>query len=392
VTQFIGGHAVGRLCDVPYFHRLPQSEYSLASALREGGYQTWHVGKWHLGGRGTLPEDHGFDRNIGGFEAGMPAQGYFSPYGFPNLEDGPEGEYLTDRLTEEAIALMDKRDPEKPFFLNFWHYTVHTPIQAREDDIERYRKKAAELGLDKLETFAEGEPHPCAHKHHLPVKRRLLQSDPVYAAMIHNLDQNVGRLMEALERTGQADNTVIVFTSDNGGLATSEGSPTCNAPASEGKGWTYEGGNRVPLFITAPGRIQAGSTCPVPVTSTDFYPTLLDLAGLEPIPDQHRDGETLVPLLDGGGALKREAIFWHYPHYSNQGGAPACAIRAGDDKLIEHFEDGRLELFDLREDIGEHHDLARTHPDRAKALHRRLLAWRESVEALIPKANPRWHG
>ncbi|MGF1448286.1 MAG: sulfatase [Opitutales bacterium] len=390
VTQFIGGHNVGRLCDVPYFHNLPASEYSLARALRDGGYQTWHVGKWHLGGKPTLPQTHGFDINVAGCDWGMPQKGFFSPYDIPGFENGPEGEYLTDRLTDEAIALIEQADRSRPFFLNLWHYAVHTPIQAKAEDVSRFEQKAADLGLDQQEPFEEGDVFPILAKRDQRITRRRFQGDPTYAAMVANLDANIGRLVDCLERTGQREQTVLVFTSDNGGLSTAEGAPTCNAPLSQGKGWMYEGGNRVPQFIVAPGLTQPGRRTDEPVTSTDFYPTLLELAGLEPKPAQHCDGVSLVPLLRGENHLKREAIFWHYPHYGNQGDTPACAVRAGAHKLIEHFEDGRLELFNLREDIGETRNLAPSEPERTRELHAQLRAWRDCVEALIPKPNPNW--
>ena len=246
--------ARGRLVDVPYLHDLPCIRNDACAALgADGGYATWHVGKWHLGGPDFYPDRHGFDVNIGGCDGGMPRQGYFSPWGIPTLADGPDGEYLTDRLTDEAIALIANRD-DRPFFLNLWHYLVHTPIQAKPEKVAKYEAKAAALGLDKIEPFAEGEPFPCDHKRDLRIRRRLLQSDPVYAAMIESLDENIGRLLGALEAAGEAENTMVIFTSDNGGLATAEGSPTCNAPLAEGKGWMYEGGTREPLLVALAGR------------------------------------------------------------------------------------------------------------------------------------------
>ncbi|MGF1483240.1 MAG: sulfatase [Opitutales bacterium] len=390
VTQYIGGHATGKLCDVPYFHQLPESEYSLARALKDGGYQTWHVGKWHLGADRCLPQFHGFDENRGGYNWGRPKHGYFSPYNIPGFENGPDGEYLTDRLTDEALQLLEYADRDRPFFLNFWHYTVHTPIQAKEAHIEHFRQKAADLGLDQKDPFEEGETFPCNHKRNQRVLRRRFQSNPVYAAMLRSLDENVGRLIDYLDRNGLRDDTVIVFSSDNGGLATAEGSPTCNAPMAEGKGWMYEGGNRVPQFMIAPRLTQPGQSTGVPVTSTDFYPTLLELAGLDPLPHQHCDGVSLVPLLKGADALERDAIFWHYPHYGNQGDTPACAIRAGDYKLIEHFEDGRLELYNLAEDVSETYNLADAQPERVRALHDQLRQWQASVQAPFPQPNPTW--
>jgi arylsulfatase A-like enzyme len=385
VTDWIGGHGVGRLCDVPYFSHLPRQEVSLARALHEGGYRTWHVGKWHLGSRLTWPTQHGFDVNIGGCEWGHPPT-YFSPYGCPTLADGPAGEYLTDRLTDEAIALVESED-ERPFFLNLWHYAVHTPIEAPEHLVRKYEEKAERLGLDAIDPFEDGGPMPAWHLADQRIRRRTVQSDPAYAAMIENLDWNIGRLLAALERTGAAENTLVIFTSDNGGLSTSHGSPTSNTPLAEGKGWMYEGGVREPLIARWPGVVPAGSTCDEPVTSPDFYPTLLTVAGLPPRPEQHVDGTSIDPLLRGG-AMTREPLFWHYPHYGNQGGTPAAAVRAGDLKLIRFFEDDHVELYDLRADVSEDNDLSATEPAATKRLSRMLDEWLERVRALIPAPNP----
>jgi arylsulfatase A-like enzyme len=385
ITQYIGGHAVGKLADVPYFHGLPENEYSLARALREGGYQTWHVGKWHLGDRRVWPDRHGFDVNVGGCEAGSPTT-YFSPYAIPTLPDGPEGEYLTDRLTDEAIRLVESAG-EAPFFLNFWHYTVHTPIQAPAPLVEKYRRKAAELGLD-TEAIVEGEELPAWHLAGRHVRRRILQSDPTYAAMIENLDTNVGRLVETLRRTGRLDDTLIIFTSDNGGLATAEGSPTCNAPLAEGKGWMEDGGVRVPFILCWPGQVPAAESDLI-FTTPDVYPTLLTAAGLPPRPEQHVDGIDLWPQWQGAApAPGSRPIYWHYPHYSNQGGTPGASVREGDYKLIRWFEDGRQALFNLAADIEERHDLAAGQPERVAHLAALLDAWSEDVVALIPRPNP----
>ena len=395
VTDWIDwfGHihpARGKLIDVPYLKRLPTQEHSLAKALRAGGYQTWHVGKWHLGDEGYLPENHGFEINVGGCHAGSPARGgYFSPWSIPALQDAdvPEGTYLTDYLTDQTIQLVKNRD-DRPFFLYLPYYAVHTPIQAKEEKIRKYEARAKKMDLNEVEPLEEGEFFPCEHKKDQRVRRRLVQSDPVYAAMIESVDENIERLLQTLDEEGLTDNTVILFTSDNGGLATSEGSPTCNAPLSQGKGWMYEGGTREPLLVRWPGVVEPGSCCSVPVTSPDFYPTLLDMAGLDPIPEQHCDGISILPLLKGADFLDREAIFWHYPHYGNQGGTPGSSVRSGDYKLIEFFEDGRLELYNLREDIGEDRDLSKEKPDLTAKLKEMLIAWRESVEAKIPAPNP----
>ena len=383
----------GRVIDVPYVRELPAETPNLATCLRDRGYATWHVGKWHIGDDDGWPDSRGFDVNIGGWTAGSPGQGYFSPWGFPTLEDGPEGEYLTDRLTDEAIGLLRERDASRPFFLNLWYYAVHTPIQAKEEVVEKYRRKARLLGLDRVEALVEGPFFPAAHKKDKRIMRRILQSDPTYAAMIDILDHNVGRLLAALEEEGLTDDTLVVFTSDNGGLATSESSPTCNAPLAEGKGWMYEGGTREPLLVRWPRCVAPGSVCEEVVTSPDFLPTLLDAADAgrdsgKTIPDGV-EGESLLPLLRGeAGSLLRDAVYWHYPHYGNQGGTPGSSVRSGRYKLIEFYETGRQELYDLETDVGETRDMAKELPEVRERLHRLLVAWRERVEAKIPQPNP----
>jgi arylsulfatase A-like enzyme len=385
VTQYIGGHGVGKFLDVPYNGFLPSHEYSLAHAFRDGGYQTWHVGKWHLGPRRTWPDQHGFDVNIGGCEWGHP-KSYFSPYRCPTLSDGPDGEYLTDRLTDEAIELIENAG-NRPFFLNFWHYAVHIPIDSPAHLVDKYEKKAAALGLDAVDPFETGEHFPFWQNRLARIQRRTVQSDPAYAAMMENLDANVGRLLEALDRSGRAENTIVIFTSDNGGLATAEGSPTCNAPLSEGKGWMEEGGVRVPLLMRWPGQIAPGARFDEPVTSPDFYPTLLSAVGLPARPEQHSDGRDFARLLRGE-TFDRGPIYWHYPHYSNQGGTPSAGIREGRWKLIYRFESDDCQLFDLTDDISEEHDLATVEVETTGRLRATLLRWLDTVATPRPKPNP----
>jgi len=399
VTDWIshGNHhpCRGALIDAPYVKHLSLDERSIARALRDdAGYATWHVGKWHLGKEPYWPQHHGFDVNVAGCDMGAPwgrgGKGFFSPWNIPTLENGADGDYLSDRLADEAIKLIENRDPSKPFFLNYWEYCVHQPIQSKPEKIEKYRRKAEALGLDKQTALVEGEHFPSEHKRHLRVTRRVIQSDPAYAAMIESVDENMGRLFDTLDRQGIADNTIVIFTSDNGGLSSAEGSPTCNLPLHEGKGWMYDGGTREPLLIRYPGVVAAGSTCHEYVTSPDFYPTLLDVAGLPPCHEQHVDGVSFMPLLRGDTTFRRGAIFWHYPHYGNQGGTPGCSVREGDWKLIEFFEDNRLELYNLRNDPGESQNLAATQPETAARLHALLKDWRVEVCAKIPERNPAW--
>ncbi|WP_320930522.1 sulfatase [Hungatella sp.] len=379
----------GKLIDAPYIKHLPEGEYTIAQALKDAGYDTWHVGKWHLGGREYYPDHFGFDVNIGGCSWGHPHEGYFSPYGIETLPEGPEGEYLTDRITDEAVRLLKERKAggsRKPFYMNLCHYAVHTPIQVKDEDRERFEKKAREQGLDQEIALVEGEFHHTEDKKGRRVVRRVIQSDPSYAGMIWNLDQNIGRLLEALSECGEEENTVVVFTSDNGGLATSEGSPTCNLPASEGKGWVYEGGTRVPLIVKYPGHVAPGSRCDVPVTTPDFYPTFLELAGVPQKAGIPIDGRSIVPLL-AGNHMPERPVFWHYPHYGNQGGTPAASVVLGDYKYIEFFEDGRGELYDLKADFSETNNICENMPEMAARLRMLLHGWQREVCARFPEVN-----
>ncbi len=385
LTNFIGRHTWGKVIDAPYFRYLPLEEYSIAKAMKAGGYNTWHIGKWHLGDGEHCPENHGFDVNVAGCDMGAPRSGYFSPWNIPTLEDGEDGDYITDRITDEAIDLIDK-NKDKPFFMYLSHYAVHTPIQAKEEDIERFRVKAKRMRLDQTDPFVVGEKFPCDHKKDMNVTRRTLQSDVVYAAMIYNLDYNIGKLIDKLKADNIYDDTVIFFTSDNGGLSSSEGSPTCNAPLSEGKGWMYDGGVREPFIVKATGITREKSVCTTPVIGTDFYPTILELAGLEPIPEQHADGVSIVPLLKGG-EIDREALFWHYPHYGNQGSTPGAAVRKGDYKLIKFFEDNHTELYNLAQDISETFDLSSVNPEISLEMEQMLNSWLIDIEAKIPVVN-----
>ncbi|WP_105614892.1 sulfatase [Vallitalea okinawensis] len=384
LTNWIGGKTRGKLIDAPYIDHLPLEENNIAKSLKESGYATWHIGKWHLGKEPFYPQHQGFDVNIGGCHWGHPWKGYFSPYSIENLDDGESGEYLTDRLTSEAINLIEKHEEnEQPFFLNLWYYTVHTPIQGKQEYITYFEEKAEKMGLDQVEPYEIGDTFPCEHKKDKKITRRIIQSDPAYASMIKSLDENIGRLINTLKEKELYDNTLIIFTSDNGGLATAEGSPTCNAPLSEGKGWMYEGGVREPLIMRYPALIKEGITSQY-ITSTDFYPTIMELIG-EPQPVTI-DGKSILPVLKGDD-FKRGPIFWHYPHYGNQGGTPAASIRDGNYKLIYFFEEECYKLYDLEKDIEEKFDLSGTQPEVAKKLHDLLFKWLEDAKGKIPEKN-----
>lgn len=364
------------LLPAPYNDRMPLEETSLAEALKEAGYATFFAGKWHLGPEGYWPEDQGFDVNKGGIQRGGPYGGkkYFSPYGNPRLEDGPDGEHLPDRLASETVKFI-REHPDQPFLAYLSFYSVHTPLMAREDLKEKYVKKRESVPPEAW--GQEGER-----------KVRLVQNHAVYAGMVEAMDIAVGKVLTYLRETGLDENTVVFFMSDNGGLSTSEGHPTSNLPLRAGKGWLYEGGIREPMIIKWPGTTQPGSICEIPVISTDFYPTILDMANIPPEPDQHKDGISLVPLLEGRKKLDREGLFWHYPHYGNQGGSPGSAIRTGDYKLIEFFEDQHVELYHLGNDIGEKKNLADSIPEKANELMERLHSWQKETGARFPTPNP----
>ena len=376
LTDYIGGRRTGKLLPAEYLDHLPLEEVTLAEALKEAGYTTGLFGKWHLGTGPYLPEAQGFDVNVGGSGAGSPAS-YFSPYHNPKLADGPNGEYLNERLTEEAVKFINSNRKQQ-FLLYLAHYAVHIPLQAKKEVIEKYEAKAAALPpLNGPKVLPEGDQ-----------QARQVQDHPVYAAMVQSLDESVGRIMKELDELGIANNTIVIFFSDNGGLSTTEGMPTSNVPLRAGKGWLYEGGIREPMLVKWPGTIKPGKICSTPVISTDFYPTILSMAGLSARPAQHCDGVSLVSLLKRGKAPARKAIFWHYPHYGNQGGRPGCAVRSGDWKLIRFFEDNRSELYNLKGDLSEKHDLCSQMPEKAQELNTLLDRFLKETRATLPKPNP----
>jgi arylsulfatase A-like enzyme len=383
-TNFFSGTREGRFKPAPLNDRMPLEEVTLAEALRDGGYRTAFVGKWHLGPTEEFwPEQQGFAINVGGHHRGSPPGGYFAPWNNPKLENGPRGEFLTQRLTEESIAILEEVQ-EQPFLLYLAFYSVHTPLQAPADLVAKYEAKAERLGLNEKAEFATEEQALPTDE---PRRVRILQKHATYAAMVESMDTAVGRVLDKLDQLGLTDSTTVCFFSDNGGLSTSEGSPTSNLPLRGGKGWTYEGGIREPMIIASPGLTSPGSVCDEPVISIDFYPTLLEIVGLPLRPDQHLDGVSLKPLLEGAESLPPRPLYWHYPHYSNQGGFPSGAIRVGDWKFIERYEDGSGQLFNLAEDIGEQQNLIEEHPERASALRKQLHEWYKTVDArfLQPK-------
>jgi arylsulfatase A-like enzyme len=391
LTNWIGGEQRGRLLQAAYVRELRLEEFTIGEAFHEAGYATGFIGKWHLGSEPYYPEHQGFDVNIGGHAAGQPGS-YFFPYenerlpwsNVPDLEDGEEGEYLTDRLTDEALSFIEA-NRNGPFFLVLSHYSVHTPLQSKADLEMKYENKAASMSETERPNFVmEGTT----------ATTRTTQGHSVYAGMIESTDESVGRLMDKLYDLQISDNTIVVFVSDNGGLSTLAGRrtsmPTANVPLRAGKGWLYEGGIRVPLIVRWPGGGMHGRTIDQPAVTTDLYPTLLEMAGLNTNPQQHRDGVSLVPLLRGVGDFDRGPIFWHFPHYHGSGNVPSGAVRVGSYKLIEWLEDGRIELYDLDLDMSESTDLVTQMPEKAAGLLELLQEWRQSVDAGMPRPNPDW--
>jgi arylsulfatase A-like enzyme len=368
VTDYIGANRPGKLLPAPNARQLPLEEVTIAERLRNAGYATFFAGKWHLGGEEYSPNAQGFGPGlIGKGQVFYPP----SPDPLPDPRDDPK---TTDRIATEAIKFIASHK-DKPFFAYLPFLAVHVPIGARPDLVEKYERKKQSAPAD-----AWGRERDS--------KVRQVQNNATYAAMIEQLDTAIGRVLHALETNGIAERTIVVFTSDNGGLATAEGHPTSNLPLRGGKGWPYEGGIRTPWIIRAPGLTKPGSICDTPVITTDFYPTFLELAGLPPFPEQHRDGVSLRRLLKGSQPQRGAPLFWHYPHYGNQGGTPCGVIRDGDWKLIEWFEDGSLELFNIRTDVGEAKNLAAENPKKTKELHGKLVVWRKEVNALMPIPNP----
>ena len=368
-----------RLLPAPYDRHLPSGTVTFADAFQDAGYHTFFLGKWHVGDprQGFGPTDHGFDVNIAGTARGGPygRGNYFHPFDKPNLTSEP-GDHLTDRIAEEAVELIRSTGGE-PFLMYLSFYDVHTPLMTKPELREKYRKKAETVQHDGPRFL----PEP-------PRRNRQVQDHAVYAGMVEVLDDAVGALLAALDELEIADRTIVMFTSDNGGLSTSEGHPTSNLPLRAGKGWIYEGGIRVPAIVSWPGVTEPGSVSNVPLSSQDFFPTMLEMAGLPLRPEDHLDGVSLAPALRQQSEIERDALFWHYPHYGNQGGSPSSAVRQGDWKLIEFFEDQRLELYHLAKDLGEQRNLVDQHPARAQAMHQRLKAWREEVGARYPTINP----
>lgn len=358
-----------------YDRNLRASEITLAEALRDAGYTTFFAGKWHLGSKGSWPTDHGFDINKGGWDAGSPAGGFFAPYKNPNLPSGPAGESLPIRLGRETAHFIDQHK-DKPFLASLSFYSVHGPIQTTQPLWQKYRDKAVADGLvDERFLFDRR------------LSVRQVQDCPIYAGMIESMDDAVGLVLAKLEEHGLLEKTIICFTSDNGGVSSGDAFSTSNLPYRGGKGRQWEGGIREPFYLYAPGVTTPDSTCATPVSGIDWYPTLLELVDLDVPAGQAVDGVSLVPLLHGG-TIPDRALYWHYPHYGNQGGEPSSIIMHDDWKLIYYHEDGRYELYNLADDVGEQRDLVKTKLDIVAKMKAELHTWLEATDAKFPEPDP----
>lgn len=361
---------------------LPLENVTLPETLAANGYATWFFGKWHLGGEGSHPEDHGFQVNVGGFHGGSPPGGYFAPFNNPKIaNDPPAGTslplWLADQ-TSEQIKAHKQEKPEQPFLAYLSFYSVHGPIQTTQELWKKYQQKAARNPHQGDRFFNDRT---------LPVRQ--VQDCPIYAGMMEALDTAVATVLDTLSELELENDTIVIFTGDNGGVTAGDATSTAALPLRGGKGRQWEGGLRAPFYVRVPGLTQEGATNETLVTGTDFYPTLLDLAGIDLLPQEHVDGLSMKPLLEGG-TLEDRILFWHYPHYGNQGGEPSSIIRQGDWKLIQYLEDNRLELYNLANDIGEQNDLSKENPDKATDLLAKLKTLQKETGALIPESDPRY--
>lgn len=370
-----------KLLPASYNRNLSLDEYTIAECMRDNGYATYHLGKWHLGKEGSLPEDHGFDVNIGGDGNGLRGDIYFAPYKNPKIPEGPDGEILPERLGYEAADIIRKhakmKKDKKPFFIMFNFFAVHSPNQCSRQKWEYFRDKAERMGIKSSGAFVVDRT--------LPVRQ--YQDNPVYAGLISHMDDGVGIVLDALSKYGMDGETIVIFTSDNGGVSAGEQYATCNLPLRGGKGYQWEGGLRVPLVIRYPGCRKA-SVSGQPVIGTDLYPTILDLAGLSAHPEQHIDGVSVRPYLENPDApVVPRKMFWHYPHYGSQGGEPSSIIKDGEWKLIYYHEDMRTELYNMSVDQTEAGHLNILYPERVESMKTELLVWLKQVGARMPIAD-----
>ncbi len=362
-----------KLLPAAYEHQLSSKDITLAEAFQMAGYKTFFSGKWHLGEEGSYPEHHGFDINKGGWSKGSPMGGYFSPWNNPKLENQENGENLSIRLANETAKFIAS-EKEDPFFAFLSFYAVHGPIQTDKRRWSKYRKKAIQSGISENGFEMERV---------LPI--RLTQDNPVYAGLVERMDEAVGIVLRSLKDNGLEENTIVVFTSDNGGVASGDAFSTSNSPLRGGKGYQWEGGIREPFIIKVPWLDNGSSKIDTPVIGADFFPTLLDLAGIDLLPQQHIDGISLKPQLEGTQVTINRPLYWHYPHYGNQGGNPSSIILEDNWKLIHYWEDGTSELYKLSNDPGERTNVAELYPEITKEKATKLLNWLHAVDARYPQ-------
>ncbi len=367
-----------KLLPAAYVHNLPKQDISLAEAMKRGGYKTFFSGKWHLGSEGSYPEDHGFDINVGGWDKGSPIGGYFSPWENPKLENKVDGENLSIRLAKETASFI-KQNKDSTFFAFLSFYAVHGPIQTTEAKWKKYREKAVKSGFAESGYIMETV---------LPIRQT--QDNPIYAGLVESMDEAVGVVLDALAEEGIEDETIVIFTSDNGGVASGDSFSTSNLPLRGGKGYQWEGGIREPYFIKVPW-LNGSTESNYPVTGTDFYPTILDLTGLEALPNQHVDGISLKPILEGKEMKVKRPLYWHYPHYGNQGGEPSSIIQEEGWKLIHYWEDDRDELYQLNADLGEQSNVAGENEEIAIQMRKKLVAWLTEVGANMPEKDSEYN-
>lgn len=381
-----------KLIAQPTAYQLALEEKTIAEIALENGYKTMLSGKWHLGEEEKYwPENHGFQTNIGGWSVGSPkgrindtTGGFFTPYQNPKLTDGPRGEYLTDRLTSECINFIEN-NKEKPFFLLYSLYAVHNPLQAPTHLVNKYKAKQQQLNISPNNRFIKDEAWM---KNEANWKRRLIQDHATYAAMIENMDWNIGKILDKLNELNIADNTIIIFTSDNGGLSTAEGSPTTNGLLRNGKGWLHEGGIRVPLIMYWKNKTTTAHTSNLPVISTDLFVTVGNAINKNSTPKINIEGSDIFQLMKDSLKQNNRILFWYYPHYSNQGGKPSAAVRKGNFKLIYNLEDSAVELYNLQKDISEKNNLVETEIAKTKELKKILFDWLKKNKATYPTLNP----
>lgn len=416
-----------KLKNVEINQHLPYGGSTLPKVLQENGYHTAIFGKWHLGDDSLSTARQGFDLHIPDWNKGWANGTFFSPYGMKGLEGGPKGEYLTDRLTDEALKYIDQ-NKDHPFFLYLSHFAVHDPIEGRPDLVEKYKKKLEQIPSPQNPPYIlEGNPdakNPLSRSElnrllqdktyndyrifpNQTVKIKQNQNNVQFAAMVESMDESFGRVLDKLKKLGIDDHTIVIFYSDNGGMSAAnfyspdriiskdnldKAFSTSNTPLRGGKGWLYEGGIRVPLIVKWPNKGLQGIICDVPVTSPDFYPTILKMVGIPVQPKQNIDGVSIIPLLKGEKKLGRKAIYWHFPHYSNHGmQSPGGAVRCGDYKLLEYYENNTVQLFNLKDDINEQNDLSASKPEKVKELKAMLHDWRKHISAKMMEPNPMYN-